>query len=321
MSTCTTKTHTCTGLQKKPSCFAHTGPSFSCAQMCWSSAPIRFSPSLRIWAEVGVGQSLDIYVYNLVCSCCCFCRAKRLYCWLVLFFSALFSWPPPPTLHKSGDFLPYESLKIQETRPPFAGVGWLRTDVVTYQKSHWESVPKPRRAPGISRPALAQPSPRHAKPSSHWAPLCPVPLQVPAELEALKCFSQPGLQVFLAPFVVGKSSDVEINGLLITGMVTKIGKECRGHRSGSRRFVLGCDTPQTWSDNISPWRDSSATRARLLVSSYSVEGAGIWPRITFLPPVSSSLKLQEPFCTPILHGQAQALGDQCCAHPELSTSP
>lgn len=40
-----------------------------------------------------------------------------------------------------------------------------------------------------------------------------------------------------------------------------------------------------------------------------------------LPPISPSLELQEPFCTPILHGQAQVPGDQSCAHPELSISP
>ena len=204
-------------------------------------------------------------------------------------------------------------------------LGWGRVTqdwCSNYWKSCWESVSKPRSAPGISCPALAQLSPQHAEPSPHQGLLGSVPLQVPAELRALKCHSWAGWQVLLAPFIMRKSSDMtEINGLHISGMVIKIGRECRGHQSGSRHCVLVCDTPQTWSDNISPWRVSSATRAQFLVSCSSAEGTGIWPRITFLSPVSSSLKLQEPFCTPILHGQAPVLGDQSCVHPELSTSP
>lgn len=68
MSTCTTKTHMCTGLQKNLSCFAHAEPDVTIAQKCWSSVPIRFWSSLRVWAELSVRQTMDIYVHSLVCS-------------------------------------------------------------------------------------------------------------------------------------------------------------------------------------------------------------------------------------------------------------
>lgn len=132
-----------------------------------------------------------------------------------------------------------------------------------------------------------------------------------------KCCSRQGWQVLLAPLVDGKSSDGEINGLLVTGRGTKFRGEHRGCRSGPRHCVPECGTPQTYS----PPRVSSATRARFSEGCCSVEGVGIWPKITFLPQISSSLKLQELFCTPILPGQAQTPGDQCCVRPELSTSP
>lgn len=158
---------------------------------------------------------------------------------------------------------------------------------------------KPRCSPGISCLAFAQPSSQHSEPFPHWDPLSSVPLQIPAELEALKCCCGPGWQVLLEHFAAGKSSDVGINGLLRAGTVTKTGRERRGHRAGSRHCVLGCDTPQTPSDNISPWRVSLATRAGLLVSCYSVEGAGIWPGITSLqlvPPWSCRSLSAPPSC-------------------------
>lgn len=67
-----------------------------------------------------------------------FAVALPLACCLVPCFVFVASSSHPSQI---GDFLPYESLKSQEIQhPPVAGVGGLRTDVVTYQKPRWEGV-------------------------------------------------------------------------------------------------------------------------------------------------------------------------------------
>jgi len=159
----------------------------------------------------------------------------------------------------------------------------------------------------------------HIPLSNHLSPLgFALPSSMPGLNRACvtKSCSQQGWQVLLVPFADGKSSDVEINGLLVTRTWPRIRGECRECRSGSRHCVPEWDAPQT----CYPWRVSSATRVWLLVSCSSVEVAGIWPKITFLPQISTSLKLRELFCTPIPHGQAQA-PESCAVCPKLSTSP